>query len=68
MTKLEQAVTDLNKVVVEIERINLGIYGWIDDMPPQCDLADAINSIDSAVDGINEIQKMIKEASNGDSE
>lgn len=62
MTKLEQAVIDLNKVIDELERINVDIDTWIDDMPPQCDLTDAINSIDSAVDGIKEIQKKIKEA------
>ena len=66
MTKLEQAVIDLKKVIDEIERINVEIDTWIDDMPPQCDLTDAINSIDNACDGIKEIQNRIKEAKHGD--
>jgi hypothetical protein len=67
-TKLEQAVIDLNKVIDEIERINIDIDTWIDDLPPECDLTDAINSIDNAVDGIMLIQKKIKEQKQNDSE
>ena len=63
---LAKGVGELNAVIREIERIKDELEPWINDMPPQCDLTDAINSIDNACDGINEIQRKIQEQKQND--
>jgi hypothetical protein len=63
---LSKGFHELIEVIAEIERIKKELGPWIDDMPPQCDLAEAINSIGNAVDGINEIQKKIEEQKQDD--
>lgn len=63
---LSKSVDHLDAVIREIERIKSELNPWIDDMPPQLDLIDAINSIDKACDGINVIQKMIEEQKQND--